>query len=154
MDQRRREDETSAGEYIAKAAMDVEHGVLGRAIKTHAKTIAPGTRVALKVVRPGGYAMDVADVFTSENKLRAGAKVVGGILGAAAGAAGGLGLASPLTGAIGGAAGSWAGGELYDAGEDIVGDILDWREDNRRRQDETRRFIEQRNAAERRAHGR
>lgn len=42
-----------------------------------------------------------------------------------------------------------AGGELYDAGEEIISDVLDWRDQNRRKTELTRRINDRRNAEQR-----
>ena len=143
MEERRRpRDDTSVGEYIAKGAMDVERDILERAIDTHAGKIAPGTRAVAKAVHAApGFIFDIAQFATAKNKPRALAEVVGGVIGTTIGAAGGMGVASPLTGAIGGAAGSWAGGELYDAGEEMADDFYDR---HRARIDAARRWIDER----------
>ncbi|WP_395671646.1 hypothetical protein [Phenylobacterium sp.] len=135
-------------EQLAVGAMNFQQGILGVGME-RAKKHAPKVIRVLKVARYGpGLVLDAANILTADDWKRPAAEAAGGIIGGVIGAAGG-GPAAPLTGAVGSAAGSWAGGQLYDAGVEIIDDLADWQKENDRRMEETKRVNDARNAAQR-----
>jgi|GEM_PF-6363157 len=146
---RRNEERTPPGRYIASGALEAQQRILEIGLD-RAKKHAPKVVKGIKLARNFGPArvLDVASVLTAENKGRAAAQAIGGFIGGSIAGAGG-GPAAIVTAPIGGAAGAWAGGELYDAGEEIISDVLDWRDQNRRKTELTRRINDRRNAEQR-----
>ncbi|MCR5879427.1 hypothetical protein [Phenylobacterium sp. J367] len=147
---RRNEERTSPGKSIAAGALEAQQRILDIGLD-RAKKHAPKVVKGIKAARFWGPArvLDCASIATAENKGRAIAEAAGGAAGSWIAGIGG-GPAAVITAPIGGAAGAWAGGELYDAGEEIVSDILDWRDVNARKVAETRRINDRRNAEQRR----
>jgi hypothetical protein len=167
----RQEKPTSPGEKVAKGSLEWAEKTMHEAGKEMLRDASRGTRIVAKRI-PGapGLVYDGVQVFTAkpEDKMRKIFGVAGGWIGGAAG--GGLGaltgpaapVAAPVGAAVGSAFGEDIGTDIYDRNKQAIdgavrgaGDAIhDDLDAGRQKLEDTRRWVEQRNADLRRRFGR
>jgi hypothetical protein len=135
-------------EKVVDGALEARDELWGHVERQLPANAPKATRMILKGVKGGPAILYSVGKAMSADTPRDQAR---GLAGAAGGFAGGLAGSAfgPVGSLIASEAGTRMGEYLFDAGAEIH-DELEWREENRRRMEETKRVNDARNAAQRR----